>query len=273
MRTQALRFDLLILVLLFVRPFGALAQSDSLVVWKGCISGIGTNAVIPHATIASFKRVALYVSDEKGCFNLELDYNDSIRIAALGYEARTIVLSKQMRDSVNNLSIKLKQFSFNIREVTVKGYRGMLDPLIFPKHLDDSNQIDLHLPANFGSQITNVPPHERPDAGNMGLLGAVFSPASFIHSKFSRAEKAKLRLPQARQEARMWNHREAIAGREVMALISGYEGEELDSFMIYCNIHLKLSAIDNGITATRKLEVLLVQYQGETQHETPEKTH
>src|SRR5690606_1759208 len=103
--------------------------------------------------------------------------------------------------------------------------------------------------------------------------GAVFSPVSFVQSKFSRTEKAKLRLPEARQEARMWDHREAIAGREVMALISGFEGEELDSFMIYCNIHLKVSAMDNGITATRKIEALLVQYQGEKQHEKPEKTH
>lgn len=262
MRTQAYRFNWLIPSLLLL-SFTALAQRDSLVLWQGCISGYGTNATIPHATIASFKKVAMYVSDEKGCFSLELDLNDSIRIAALGYEPRTIVLNKQLGDSLNTLSIKLKQHSFKIREVTVKGYRGMLDPLIFPKHLDDSNQIDLHLPADIGSRVSTVPPHERPDVGNMGVLGAVFSPVSFIHSKFSRSEKAKIMLPQARQEARMWNHREAIASREVIALISGYTSDKLDNFMIYCNLHLKLSAADNGISATRKIETLLLQFQRE----------
>jgi hypothetical protein len=72
-------------------------------------------------------------------------------------------------------------------------------------------------------------------------------------------------LPEARQNASVWNHREAIAGREIIALISGYEGEELDHFKIYCNIHLKLSSADNGATAFRKIEELLVQYQNEKQ--------
>ncbi|MCA1744959.1 MAG: hypothetical protein LC643_04500 [Bacteroidales bacterium] len=187
----------------------------------------------------------------------------SIRIAALGYEACTVVLNQLPRDSTNRLQIQLKQRSFEIKEVTVKGYRGILDPLIFPKHIDDSNRIDLHLPAHIGSQVTDIPPYERADAGKMGILGALVNPASFIQSKFSRAEKAKLKLPEARQAAREWNHKEAIAGREVIALISGYENEDLDNFVIYCNIHLKISPADNGVSATRKIEALLSRYQTE----------
>ncbi|GAO28417.1 hypothetical protein [Geofilum rubicundum] len=101
----------------------------------------------------------------------------------------------------------------------------------------------------------------------MGILGALLSPASFIQSKFSRAEKAKLRLPEAREAARVWNHKEAVAGREVIALISGYEGEALDRFVIYCNLHLKISASDNGVSATRKIEALLSRYQHENQNQ------
>ncbi len=272
MRTQAYTSIFLRICTIILLPLDALSQTDSLVVWKGCISGHDNHAEIPHATIASYKQVALYISDEKGCFSLKLDHNDSIRVAALGYEARTIVLSKQLRDSINNLSIQLKQHSFKIREVTVKGYRGILDPLIFPKHLDDSKKIDLRLPAHIGSQVSDIPPHERLDAGNMGVLGAIFNPASFFHSKFSRAEKAKLSLPEAREATRLWNHQEAIAGREVIALVSGYEGEALDHFMIYCNMHLKISTADTGVTATRKIEALLFQYQYEKQQKTMDNT-
>lgn len=263
MRTQDHQQVLLTICITLFLPFIALSQTDSLVIWKGCISGKGSHAEIPHATIASYKQVARYISDEKGCFVLRLDYNDSIRIAALGYEARTIVLNQQQRDSTNGLQITLKQLSFEIKEVTVKGYQGIFDPLIFPKHIDDVNRINLHLPAHIGSQVTDIPPHERPDAGRMGLIGALINPASFIQSKFSRAEKAKLNLPEAREAARVWNHKEAVAGREVIALISGYEGETLDRFIVYCNIHLKISASDNGVSATRKIEALLRRYQHE----------
>jgi hypothetical protein len=266
MRTQDHKLVLITICTIFLFPLNALSQSDSLVIWRGCISGPDSHGEIPHATIASYKQVARYISDEKGCFVLRLPYNDSIRIAALGFEARTIVLNQQRPDSTNRLQIELKQQSFDIKEVTVKGYQGIFDPLIFPRHLDDAKKINLHLPAHIGSQVSDIPPHERADAGSMGILGALVSPASFIRSQFSRSEKSKLRLPEAREEARVWNHKEAVAGRQVIALISGYNGEALDRFVIYCNLHLKISASDNGVSATRKIEALLSRYQSEEQN-------
>lgn len=267
MRTQDPKLLLLITGIIMLLPFKVWSQSDSLVIWKGCISGPDNHGEIPHATIASYQQIARYISDEKGCFVLRLPFSDSIRIAALGFEARTIVLNQQPRDSTNRMQIELRQHSFDIKEVTVKGYQGIFDPLIFPKHIDESKRIDLHLPAHIGSQVSDIPPHERADAGSMGILGALLSPASFIRSKFSRAEKAKLRLPEAREAARVWNHKEAVAGREVIALISGYEGEALDRFVIYCNLYLKISASDNGVSATRKIEALLGRYQHENQNQ------
>lgn len=162
MRTQDPKLLLLITGIILLLPFKVSSQSDSLVIWKGCISGPGNHGEIPHATIASYQQVARYISDEKGCFVLRLPFSDSIRIAALGFEARTIVLNQQPRDSTNRMQIELRQQSFDIQEVTVKGYQGIFDPLIFPKHIDESKRIELHLPAHIGSQVSDIPPHERP---------------------------------------------------------------------------------------------------------------
>jgi|LSQX01.2.fsa_nt_gb hypothetical protein len=261
MRSSISKKVLLIVSIQIIFSNAVKSQSDSTVLWQGSIRAKGNNAVIPHATIASYKQITTYIADEIGNFSLRLSYNDSIRVAALGFNSRTIVLKEMPQDSLAMIKIELNQHSFMIKEVTVKGYQGILDPLIFPKYIDDSPKIDLHLPNNIGSRISKVPPNERPDAGNMNALGAVFSPASFIYSKVNRTERSKAKLPEVRQQSKLWNHKEAIAGRGIIAAISGYVGEELDKFMIYCNIHLKISAADNALSATRKITALLEEYK------------
>ena len=263
MTPKNLKSVLLLFSLLALCTAPSLAQSDSLVVWVGSIRSQSDNALIPYATVASYMQVSAFGADDHGYFALMLPYKDSIRVAALGFEPRTIVLSQMEKDSTGTIHIKLKQHSFAIKEVTVKGYTGMLDPLIFPKIPDDPNAIDLHLPAHFGSRISKLPPNERPDIGNVGLLGAIRSPAGFIFSRTNRLERAKINLPEVRAQSTLWDHRDAVANPEIIALVSGYEGEELEKFVIYCNIHLKINLSDNGITASRKIKALLEEYERE----------
>ena len=106
-----------------------------------------------------------------------------------------------------------------------------------------------------------LPPNERPDIGNVGLLGAIRSPAGFIFPGPTDSERAKINLPEVRAQSTLWDHRDAVANPEIIALVSGYEGEELEKFVIYCNIHLKINLSDNGITASRKIKVLLEEYE------------
>lgn len=254
---------LLLFSLLALCTAPSLAQSDSFVVWVGSIRSQSDNALIPYATVASYMQVSAFGADDHGYFALMLPYNDSIRVAALGFEPRTIVLNQMEKDSNGTIQIRLKQHSFAIKEVTVKGYTGMLDPLIFPKIPDDPNAIELNLPAHFGSKISKLPPNERPDVGNVGLLGAITSPAGFIFSRTNRLEKAKRNLPEVRAQSELWNHRDVVASPEIIAIVSGYEGEALKEFVLYCNIHLKINLSDDAITASRKIKALLEQYERE----------
>jgi hypothetical protein len=46
-------------------------------------------------------------------------------------------------------------------------------------------------------------------------------------------------------------------------MISGFEGKELNDFIVYCNINLVITKNDNILSAIRKIELLLQKYNEE----------
>lgn len=252
---------LLICHLALICPLTA-NDPDSTAVWNICIRS-EDNAIIPKATIASYSKITSFVVNEEGCIKLSLPVEDSIRVVSMGFEAKTVVLNQADTYHTGNIIVKLSHNFYQLKEVNIYGYQGILDPMIFPKFEDDSPKIDLHLPSNFGSQISKLPPNERPDVGNMGVMGAIFSPASFIYSKFSKTENSKLSLQEARAEQKHYQFRDQIAGPDIIAMISGFEGKELNDFIVYCNKNLKISNADNIIMAINKIELLAKKYKEE----------
>lgn len=237
------------------------SQQDSLVKVTGVIRAEASKAIIPHATIASYSRVVMFIANDEGRFTITVPRNDSLKFTALGFEPVTVRVIDAVLDSTGRLSVFLKQHSYAIKEVTVKGYNGIFDPLIFQKHLPEKELIQLHLPDNFGSRMSKLPPNERPLMGKPSILSAVGSPVSAAYSLFSKREKSLRHLTKARTQEIQWDHREAVAGRDVIAAVSGYKDEMLEAFLIYCNLHLKILPADTGTSATRKIEALLKEYE------------
>lgn len=110
-------------------------QNNSAIEWKGVVKNSIDQTLIPHATIASYSNVALYVANEEGKFILRLPKNDSIRVEAIGYQAETVNLQQAAKNSTGLITILLDPISYQIKEVTIKGYQGIIDPLIFQNHL------------------------------------------------------------------------------------------------------------------------------------------
>ncbi len=238
----------------------AFSQTSETNTWKGVIKNQLTGEVIPNAVIAVYSQVALYSADEQGTFRIPLLLSDSVRVVALGFQSATFCVGKVKEDLYGNVCLNLHPVSYSIKEVTIKGYKGILDPLIFPKLLDDYPKIELNLPSNIGSRMSNKKPGERLLMGKPNPIAAVFSPVSFGYSLFSKHEKSLRNLAIA-QEAGIKNERlNSFASRETIALLSGFSGKELDVFIIYCNLNLKINSMDNGASVAQKIEILLAKY-------------
>lgn len=272
-KSEALTYLIVEKTLAFIFVFFAitfipsLAQTPHAVSWKGRVVHAQTGEPIPNAVIAVFSQVVVYSADEQGEFRIALLPNDSVRVAALGFEAATYTVQQSPTNDNGLAVLKLYPVSYKLKEVEVKGYRGILDPLIFPQLADDKPKIELNLPSHFGSRMSKTPPNERPLMAKPTPLSAVFSPLSFGYSVFSKEEKSKRNLIKARYQEHIWDRLDNLANRETLAMVSGFEGEALDDFVIYCNLHLKLNSFDNGASAVQKIEQLLKKYLTESSQE------
>ena len=248
------------------------AQNPADISWKGKVIHANTGDPIPNAVIAVYSQVVVYSANEMGEFRIALLPGDSVRVAALGFEAATYTVRQSPTNEEGVAVLKLFPVSYQLKEVKVNGYRGVLDPLIFPQLADDKPTIELNLPSYIGSRMTKTAPNERPLMGKPSPLSALFSPLSFGYSMFSKEEKSKRNLIEARSQEPILARRSYLANREIIALISGFEGKELDDFVIYCNLNIKLNSFDNGASATRKIEHLLKEYLSITNSKSDEET-
>jgi hypothetical protein len=234
------------------------SQQDSLFV--GCVYSENKKNPIPHATIGSYSKVTLFVADDKGCFRLRLPPSDSIKITALGHESVVIVLNKLPIDSFQVINIELTEINYMLKEVTAKGYSGIFDPLIFPKHLNNENQINLNLPSNIGSKVSKLSPSERALIENRSLA-SLASPVSLIYSMVSKREKSIKNLTIAKQESAEWKYKQTVASKEIIESITHYSGQKLDDFIIYCNINLLISNSESILSVLEKIKKLMIVFE------------
>ncbi|TCO10884.1 peptidase associated/transthyretin-like domain-containing protein [Natronoflexus pectinivorans] len=214
------------------------SQTDTKVIWKGCVKIAEDNTPIPFATLASYKSVTMSAAKADGCFELRLDKDDSLRVAAIGFLPRTISYTNVERDSSGNMIVFLEVQSYYISEVTVR---------------PEQKPIELNLPSDIGSRMSDVPPNER--------RARATGPVSLVYNILGGGNTPSPReLERMRSRDRQFQQMESIAGREAIETISGLEGEQLDRFIIYCNIHLKVSPSDNPASVNGRILNLLERF-------------
>ena len=240
----------------------AKGEENNAIFWKGRVINGDTGEPIPNAVIAVYSSTALYSTDIDGFVNIRLHENDSVRVVILGYSAETYRIKSLHSDSNGYVNLKVYPVSYLLKEVTVKGYKGLLDPTLFPSLKDDEPAINMHLPEDIGSNMSDTPPPEQLLMGdNPSILAALVSPASFIYSRFSKEQKSIKKLHLAKYEQHNQERLSDYIDSETIALITGYEGEELEKFIVYCNVNLKINHKDNGASITAKIEEIFKKYK------------
>lgn len=247
----------------FSYAFGQIPETIS---WKGIVVNEATGEPVPNAVIAVYSQISLYSANDLGIFSIPLLATDSVRVLALGFQSATYHVSKVPLNESGMATLNINQVSYTLKEVTVKGYKGILDPLIFPKLLDDTPPIELNLPSYIGSKMSKTPPGERLLMGKPSPLAALASPVSFGYSLFSKNEKSLRNLAKAKNQEKTWSLMDAYASRENIEILSGLKGDELNDFIIYCNLYLKITSFDNGASVAAKIETLLEKFKQEHQN-------
>ncbi len=238
---------------------GVCGQKHRQVMVQGKVVDATTNGPIAHAQIASYELVALFVADSVGRFRITLSADDSVRVSAIGYHPKKFKVAEQITDSIR--TIRLKPLSYALKGVTIRGYRGILDPLIFPKHHDPTPKIELNLPSWIGSRTNPIPPSERELMPSPSIYQAVKSPLSFVYSKLNRRERTLRKLHKIKADNRSRSAWEEALSANRIALWSQLRGEELEQFIYYCNTHISVSQNDTELTLQGKVNRLLEDFK------------
>ena len=240
------------------------AEEPNTFYWRGRIIDGDTGEPVPNAVVALYRTMIMYSSDIDGIVRLRLQKNDSVRVVVLGFAGETFRINELQADSTGHSIMKIYRVSYQLKEVTVKGYRGLLNPMIFP-NFDDGKpklQTNFHY-ENIGTKMSGLPPNEQFFPENPPILAALISPATYLYARFSKEQKSLRKLQEAKYHANIEERLKDYISPEALAVISGYEGDELEKFIVYCNANLRLYQNDTGASVTAKIMSILEKFKAE----------
>jgi len=237
----------LILFCPFTKVFSQEQYADPIVWIKGVVLDEQTHRPIGNIQLASYKKQHLYVANEKGEFSNNFDINDSIKIFGLGFESKTL----KVRDCIGSdstIEVVLSRKTYLIRSVDVAPQR----------------ELALHLPSDIKlGEKNKTPPAQRNDdfSSKPPVYVAVLNPLAFAHYYTSKSEKRKRAY---RKEMINYDKQlkiDQFYNRDIIKEISGLDGENLDRFIVYCNVHLKIDENRNAIIVKQWIKELYVEYK------------
>ncbi len=188
---------------------------------------------IYNAQSISYKTMLSFATDTDGILNFSFDIDDSIKVFGLGYNPITIH-SKEFLDIDSIATISLTRKTYMIKEVDVK-----------------TNEFNLHLPNDIKlgkhDDLPAIPLRGDDYNSAPSVVDAIFSPVSVAHYYTSKKEKRKREFRKLLNEETQQDKISNIYNAEIIKEVSEYEGDTLNKFIVYCNVHLNIAPHTNPI--------------------------
>ncbi len=242
-------------------PIVVSAQTDSTVWITGKIINSNSRKAVPYANIASYSQHLMYAADSTGSFYIQLPFNDSIKVVVLGYYSKVFKIDSVPIQSdgislfpldrstimLNNVDINLQRKLFNTEdELEAKGSDFDNSNLHLPGDIvmyDKSKDI-IH--ASYKPVFKSRPP----------LIVFFFHPLSYINYFASKKERMKRKMSKIIYSEKKMVH----LSNALIEEISGYEGDELQQLIIYCNKSIKIKTNDTKSTLKQKVFMALEEF-------------
>ncbi len=219
------------------------------VVWvKLIVKDSVDNKVIENAQVVSYETMIIYATNESGEFRGSFSKSDSLKVFGLGYSPQVLRV-KEFNDSIQEKIVYLGRKFYMIGTVDVQSDKEL--HLNLPKDINFGDEDDL--PASLKGDYDKKPP----------VAAAVLNPLSYVNYYTSKKEREKRDMRRVLVQNEEQEKVNEIYNRDIVKEVSGYEGEMLDKFMVYCNVNLKVSSESNPILVRMKIAELLEKFEEE----------
>lgn len=205
---------------------------------RGLVRGLLLDAVsggpVPSAHVINFSDSMATISSSEGMFKVTASVGDSIIVSCIGYAPGAMVVDSELLNAeVTVLNMTPRQYMLAEVEINPFGTRDQFRQNFMDLTVDDG-VIDV-----IGVQRPSRNPRTIPvteDADEIKKAKYMMSPASFIYGNFSKDAKKRQELHRLNEEERKFGTNRKRYNEEVVARITGYEGERLREFMDFCNL-------------------------------------
>ncbi|WP_163716382.1 hypothetical protein [Mangrovibacterium lignilyticum] len=236
------------IILLFIGfPRGVQAQDEDiidpvLIFLKARLVDKDDGSPVGYAHVVNMRTRGGTTTDVNGYFSMEMLNVDSLGITAMSYMKEYIHIPPYYNED-SLLTIYARPLRIAIGEVKVTG-QGM----------------KVNMDGVSTGKPDAIDPELRGDAFNKkpSILAALFSPASFLQYHLSKREKQKRDVRAAMISDAQWERLSQYYNKDVVMNLTGLNGAEADTFMIFFNQKSVLTAHSREYDVR---EAILKQYE------------
>ncbi len=206
--------------------------------------------VMENVQVISYQNMLVYLTDSLGSVRGNFNENDSLKISGMGFQPITVKVAS-FKDKENGRMVFLSRQTIMLRAVDIQAERDV--NLHMPDDINMNNDEDNTPVSLRGTDYSKKP----------SVLRAAVNPVGFAHYYLSKTERQKRKSMQQLAEDAKQQKINKIFNRDIVASVTGYKDDELDDFMLYCNLHLEVNENSNEIIVQQDILDLSVKFEKE----------
>jgi len=243
-------FRITLIVLLFSVVFQIKAHCqlyfpEDMVNIKGQLIDEVTKEAVGYAQVLNMRVRGGTMADAMGNFSIQADPSDTLTFKSLSYKDKKVPVREIIAMGKELVKIMLTPVKIQIGQIDVQGAAPKVNMSGIP----------------IGKSVA-VPVDLRSDyfASKPSALTAVFKPMSFLSYHLSKSEKEKRTTLAAIRSERDWQILSIVYNKERIQKISGFTGDALDDFMLFCNAFNGLPINATTYDVEKRIKELMIEY-------------
>lgn len=216
-----------------------------------------TTRPLPYVQVVNRSKGQGAVSDLQGYFRLRAAAGDSIEFRMIGYQDSLLAFTDF---SKQGYVFAMKEKIVTLKPVTIRGERAY-EPFAPPERKSDDPYVGYRSVRPSGLD----PVEQKIDLATTGNGAALEGAITQFASLFSKKEKQRKKIRALKEKAREEEYYKALYNywfdSEIVAELTGYQGEELEKFLDFCNPSLKF------LEETNEYQVILTIWHYQRQYD------
>jgi len=219
--------------------------AEDMVNVKGQLIDAITKEGIGYAQILNMRVRGGTMADALGNFSIQADPSDTLTFKSLSYKDKKVPVREIIGSGNEIAKIMLAPARILLGEVGVESTGPKVNMNGIPVGKSVATPVELR--SDYFE-------------GKPKVLTAVFQPMSFLAYHFSKDEKEKRATLTAIRSERDWRIFSMVYNKDVIARVSGFTGDGLDDFMLFCNAFNGLPINASSYEVEKRIRELMVEY-------------